>query len=272
MVYPYIQKTYDSYRNRRNKQMEYVAEKKGLLNANHIKLIAIIAMTLDHGIDLLFPSFPIEPIPMMVHLLGRVTAPIMWFFVCEGFFYTRNLKKYMLRMLVFAIISHFAYCFAFGMNPIPLSTSIFNQTSVMWALFLGIVVLWVKYKAVNLKLWQKTLITVAAIILAFPADWSCIAVLSIVEMYAGRGNLKEQMKFIIIYVACYALVSFFFVSKGYAIVQIGIILVYPILKQYNGERGKAKWMKWFFYIYYPLHLLIIGLIRYYYMGNAVLLF
>ena len=110
------------------------------------------------------------------------------------------------------------------------------------------------------------------ILLAFPADWSCIAVLAIIDMYARRGNLKEQMKSIIVYVVCYAVVSFFFVSKGYALVQIGVLLIYPILKQYNGQRGKAGWMKWFFYLYYPVHLLLIGLIRMLYFGNVSLLF
>lgn len=75
--------------------MEKVAEKNKILNANHIKLIAIIAMTIDHASDLFFPGFPIEPAAIGLHLIGRVTAPIMWFFVCEGFYYTKNIKKYM---------------------------------------------------------------------------------------------------------------------------------------------------------------------------------
>lgn len=69
-------------------------DKKCVLNANHIKLIAIIAMTIDHASDLFFPGFPIEPVVIGLHLIGRVTAPIMWFFVCEGFYYTKNVKKY----------------------------------------------------------------------------------------------------------------------------------------------------------------------------------
>ena len=70
------------------------------LNTNHLKMIAIIAMTVDHAADLLYPGFPTEPIPLLLHTVGRLTAPIMWFFICEGFFYTGNLRKYMLRMLI----------------------------------------------------------------------------------------------------------------------------------------------------------------------------
>jgi hypothetical protein len=244
---------------------------KGILNSNHLKLIAIIVMTIDHATDLFFPGFPIKAFPIGLHILGRLAAPIMWFFVCEGFYYTRDVKKYMLRMFIFAVVSHFAYCFAFGINPIPLSTGIFNQTSVMWPLFIAVLVLWLKFKVDNIEKWKKDLIMFGLIMSAFPADWSSIAVLAIVGMYKQRGNVKGQMLKIIQCVFLYALVSFFFVSKGYALVQIGILLVYPVLKLYNGERGKIKWMRWLFYVYYPLHLIIIGLIRVYgfHLGSII---
>lgn len=99
------------------------------LNANHLKLIAITAMTIDHVSDLIYPGFPAEQGAMALHIVGRLAAPIMWFFVCEGYYYTHDVKRYLLRMGSFAVISHFAYCFAFGINPIPFSTGIFNQTT-----------------------------------------------------------------------------------------------------------------------------------------------
>ena len=71
------------------------------LNANHVKLIAIIAMTIDHVCDLIYPGFPAEPGVMALHIVGRLTAPIMWFFVCEGYYYTHDVKRYMLRMGIF---------------------------------------------------------------------------------------------------------------------------------------------------------------------------
>ena len=103
---------------------------------------------------------------------------------------------------------------------------------------------------------------------AFPADWSCIAVLAILGMYSVRGHLEKQMIKMTGWALCYALVSYFFVSKVYAIELIGVLLVYPVLKLYNGERGKAKWMKLFFYLFYPLHLITIGIIRLLIYGNV----
>lgn len=66
--------------------------KKGL-NSNQIKLIAIIAMTIDHVTWLLFPGCQKIWWVMLLHAIGRLTAPIMWFFITEGFHYTRDWKK-----------------------------------------------------------------------------------------------------------------------------------------------------------------------------------
>ncbi len=120
----------------------------------------------------------------------------------------------------------------------------------------------------NWKRWQKILIQTILILSAFPANWSCIAILAIHAMYRERGNLERQILKMSGWVILYGIVSFFFVSRIYAIELIGVLMVYPVLKLYNGERGKAKWMKWFFYVYYPLHLIIIGIIRLIVYGNV----
>ena len=175
-------------------------------------------------------------------------------------------------MGIFAAISHFAYCFAFGINPIPFSTGIFNQTSVMYPLFIAVLVLWMQDHDWPTRNWVKNILIFILIWSAFPADWSCIAVLAILGMYKKRGNLNAQMEEILLYAALYAVVSFFFVSKAYALVQIGVLLVYPVLTLYNGEKGKADWMKWFFYLYYPIHLFFIGALRICIYGDVGLLF
>ena len=246
-------------------------EKK--LNSNHLKIIAIIAMTLDHMADLFYPNMPNSIVSNILHIIGRLTAPIMFFFICEGFYYTKNLGKYIKRLFLFAIISHFAYCFAFGINYIPFSTGdIFNQTSIMWTLAWSVVALYVVYGDTKRKEWMKWVLVILINIVTFSADWSSIAVMIIIFMYKDRGNLKKQMKSLMLWTSIYALVSFIFVNKNYGIIQLFVILVYPLLKMYNGERGNIKWMKWFFYLYYPLHLIIIGIVRVMMYGNVALLF
>ncbi len=94
------------------------AREKGL-NANQLKLIAIAAMTLDHLIWTLYPGYSTEWFVILFHITGRLTAPIMWFFIAEGYHYTHDIKKYAARLFLLTVISHFAYNFCFGIPFIP---------------------------------------------------------------------------------------------------------------------------------------------------------
>ena len=232
--------------------------KKRGLNSNQIKMIAIIAMTVDHVTWLLFPGCQKIWWVILLHIIGRLTAPIMWFFISEGFHYTRNVKKYITRLFVFAVISHFAYNFAGGIPFIP--NGFFNMTSVMWSLAWS-VVLMVIFTTQRLPQWAKIVLTACICLITFPSDWSTIAAMCPVFLYLNRGNFRKQSVTLLIWTAIYAAVYFIFLDKVYGVLQMFTLLSLPILKQYNGERGKWKGMKWFFYIYYPAHLFIIGIIR-----------
>ena len=236
------------------------------LNSNALKFIAIIAMTIDHVVCVMFPNYPTDWWIIGLHMIGRITAPIMWFFIAEGYHHTRNLKKYAVRLFVFALISHFAYNFAFGIPFIPFQTSVFNQTSVIWSLAWGLVALAIS-DSDTLKLWQKTALIVVICTVTFCSDWSCIAVLAIVGIGSHRGDFKRQMTEMMIYVFFYALVYFIFINKIYGVVQMFVALSIPLLRAYNGERGKWRGMKWFFYLYYPAHLVLCGIIRILLHGN-----
>ncbi len=230
------------------------------LNGNQLKIIAMIAMTADHLTSVLFPNYPTDWWILVLHVIGRLAAPIFWFFVAEGYHYTHNWKKYAGRLLVFAIIGHFSYNFAFGIPFIPFQTSVFNQTSVIWALFWGLIALVVN-DSVRLRQWQKSLLILGITAITFCADWSSIAVLAILQMGINRGNFKKQMTKMMILVSIYAAVYVIFINPVYGIIQLFVALTIPLLKMYNGERGRWNGMKWFFYAYYPLHLVVCGLIR-----------
>ncbi|MGN0107298.1 MAG: TraX family protein [Hominilimicola sp.] len=236
------------------------------LNSNALKFIAIIAMTIDHLVCVVFPDYPTDWWIIALHMIGRITAPIMWFFIAEGYHHTHNLKKYAVRLFVFALISHFAYNFAFGIPFIPFQTSVFNQTSVIWSLAWGLVALAIS-DSDTLKQWQKIALIFIICAVTFCSDWSCIAVLAIVGIGSHRGDFKRQMTEMMIYVFFYALVYFLFINKIYGVLQMFAALSMPILKAYNGERGNWKGMKWFFYLYYPAHLVLCGIIRILLHGN-----
>lgn len=239
--------------------MQNINEEKGL-NANQLKLIAILAMTLDHLTWTLFPGYSTEWYVILFHIIGRLTAPIMWFFIAEGFHYTHDIKKYAIRLFVLAAISHFTYNFCFGMSPVPFQTTVFNQTGVVWSLAWGLVLLYI-YEEKQWQLWQKVLITIVICLVTFPSDWSCIATMAILAIGTNRGNFKKQMAHMMLWTAMYAIVYFIFIDKVYAIIQLGTCLTIPFLYFYNGKRGSFKGMGKLFYIYYPLHLVICGIIR-----------
>lgn len=237
------------------------------LNGNQLKAIAMIAMTADHLTSVLFPSYPTDWWILLIHIFGRLAAPIFWFFVAEGYHYTRNWKKYAGRLFLFAVVGHFSYNFAFGIPFIPFKTSVFNQTSVIWALFWGLIALVVNDSS-TLKQWQKNLLILGIAIVTFCADWSSIAVLAILHIGANRGNFKKQMTKMMLVVSMYAAVYIIFINPVYGIIQMFVALTIPLLHMYNGQRGHWKGMKWFFYLYYPLHLVVCGLIRIALHGNT----
>jgi len=244
---------------------------KKTLNANQIKLIAIIAMTIDHLTWTFFPGTQAVWYVFCLHIIGRLTAPIMWFFIAEGCHYTHDRKQYVGRLFLFAVISHFAYDFAFGIPFLPLSTGVFNQTGVMWSLAWA-AVLSLLCQSDKVPQWGKILAIIVICLITFPSDWSCIAVMCPFFLFSHRGQFKKQAMDIALWTFIYALVYFLFLDKLYGVLQMFTFLTIPILSRYNGERGSWKGMKWFFYIYYPAHLVVIGLIRIALHGNIPLIF
>lgn len=243
--------------------------KQGTFNSNIIKLIAILAMTIDHIAWAVYPGYPREIVPLLMHLIGRITCPVMCFFIAEGFHYTKNINKYTARLFGFSVISHFCYIFASTefvdwKSFLPFYYgNLLNQTSVMWSLAWGLVML----RVVNSKKTGnagKILLIVLICIISFPSDWSCVASLCVLAFGTNRGAWKNQTFWLIFYVAIYATVYFFAIDPVYGLQQMGVVLAIPVIRQYNGQRGKNpavnRVVKWLFYIYYPLHLFVIGLL------------
>lgn len=243
---------------------------KATLNSNTLKILAVIAMTADHIAWLAYPGYSTEPLPLLLHIIGRLTCPIMCYFVAEGFHHTKNIGKYTARLFLFALLSHFPYVLASGSfvdlgSFIPFYYGgVLNQTGVMWALAWGLVMLRVAYSE-KLGNPAKALLVILICLVALPSDWSCIASLCILAFGTNRGNFKVQMLWMLFYVAIYSTVYFFALDRVYGVLQMAVALAIPLLASYNNERGKSpklnRLLKWAFYLYYPLHLLVLGLIR-----------
>ena len=240
------------------------------LCGNELKLLAILAMTVDHIAWTLFPGYSMHPLALLMHAIGRLTCPIMCYFIAEGYHYTSSRKKYALRLLLLAVVSHFAYVlasndFAGWRSFIPFANgSELNQTSVAWPLLGGLMMLWVN-DCERLKAPAKVACILGICALTFPSDWSCIASLCILSIGTNRGNGKKQLAWCAFYIAIYAAVYFFALDRVYGLLQLCTVLSVPLLRLYNGRRGRNervnRIMKRLFYVYYPLHLFVIGLIQ-----------
>ena len=107
------------------------------LCGNELKLLAILAMTVDHIAWSLFPGYSMHPLALLMHAIGRLTCPIMCYFIAEGYYYTKSFQKYALRLFLLAIVSHFSYQFSLSaatsagasFSPLPMETSLTRRAS-----------------------------------------------------------------------------------------------------------------------------------------------
>lgn len=230
----------------------------GGLPAVTLKWIAIAAMLIDHIAWAFIPtrSFPGQ----VMHIIGRLTAPIMCFFLAEGYHYTHNIQKYAQRLFLFALFSHIPFVY------FELGTLFsFTPFNVLYSLWFGLLGIWAWDKVKNRTLC--TLIILGLCLMSLKADWPVFDVLVPICFYKYRGNLAMQAKCLSIAAACiaayYTIPAFLNGQPFYAqFFQFGVLLSIPILAAYNGTSGvRSHFDKWFFYIFYPAHLLLLALLK-----------
>lgn len=223
-----------------------------MLSGNTIKMIAVIAMVIDHFAWAFVPTESIAG--MLCHSIGRITAPVMCYFIAEGNHYTKNRKRYIGRLVIFALISHIPYnLYATSGNPDWI------QTSMIFTLLCGLLALMLYQSKVNVVVkWIGILMLMAATVYA---DWSIWGVLFVLVFGMTYGNFKKQV--IAFLCAASSLFIFLVVSYGFNIYTalpnlVGPLLAVLCLSCYNGTKGGGRYSKWFFYIVYPTQFLVIG--------------
>lgn len=220
--------------------------KKLGLNNNQLKIIAMITMIIDHIGVAFFPGVAI------FRILGRISFPIFAYMIAEGCRYTQNRKKYLGIILSMAILFQVFY-FVF-MN--DLYQCIFVTFSLSIATIFSIDSFINNKKVSNRILMVLTLVLVVFVgIIApilfekygFHIDYGTFGIALPILIYFAPTKL---FKLIFATVLIISMAIFSSALQWWALLSI------PFLALYNGERGKAK-MKYFFYIFYPVHLVII---------------
>lgn len=234
------------------------------LNRNQLKYLVIITMLIDHIAWAFVPTASV--LGQVMHFIGRLTGPTMAFFVAEGYRYTRDVKKYSLRLGVFALLSWFPYVyFEYGTLPIVIQNgavvAFHPQFGVIYTLLLGLLAIWLWDKG-KCSYTLKLLGVFGLCMLSVFGDWPIFNVLYCMFFYIYRDNPKAKWTaFCWITAVCCMFVLF---AKPWwaGLFQFGIFMV-PLFIQfcYNGESGSKKaFHKWFFYVFYPVHLLVLGVL------------
>lgn len=244
---------------------------KKFLTGSALKIIAVIAMVLDHfgqiilknGIILNAPysAFSDRQFELLLqaadlcHIIGRIAFPIFCFLLVEGFLHTRNLKKYAWNLAAFAILSEPVYDFANAGTIFSLA-----QQNVLFSLLLGLIVLMLLQK------YEKSVLAVLGIVCAGAVlSYFCkldgwyygIGLIAVFYLFRSRPAIQYVLALTVMYLSGldFSLSGIF---DPYFITAAASLL---LISRYNGTRGLR--MKYFFYVFYPAHLLLFSLINIY---------
>lgn len=222
------------------------------MSRRDLKLFAVISMLFDHIAWLFISTTP--PLGIIIHFFGRTSFPIFAFFIAEGYYKTKDLKKYFLRLILLTIVS--AYPFYLAFNHLYI-------TSVMLTLLLGLTAIHVYNKEKLIEV--KFIYLFFLVILGTFSDWGLLGV-SLILLLGIFHNKKMAQTSILFLFATYHVLNNLFISNlvnefSYVIMYLGLYLGTFLIFLYNGENKEPKLLSKFIYWFYPLHLLILGLIN-----------
>ena len=221
------------------------------MNRNQLKYIAAFAMLIDHLAWAFVPTAGMAGQAM--HFIGRLADPVMAFFVAEGYLHTRSVKNYARRLFLFALISQLPYSLFRRACALP------PGLNVIYTLLLGLLAVWL-WDACGWKPVQKVLAVFALCILSLPGDWSFMNVLWPLCFFVFRGNAREKWLSYWILAALYAGCMIMWQGTE-ALFFLGLLCAPLVLRRCSGAPGSgASFHRWFFYLFYPGHLLLISLL------------
>lgn len=244
------------------------AHKRKGIPGSTLKIVAIVCMFIDHFAAIILNDYvitllsqsnydtnlithePVYIIMMVMRCIGRLGFPLFCFLLIEGFTHTRNKVKYASRLFLFALISEIPFDYAFNGKILE-----FGYQNVFFTLFIGLITL-MAYEQIEIKLHDKKipcmllqfLVIVCGVLLGelLITDYSAFGVITIVVMYYFHKDKRIETL-----AGCAALTVMNFI-------EVFAFAIYPLTSRYNGQRGLN--MKYFFYAFYPAHILLLALI------------
>lgn len=222
-------------------------KKYQILDGTALKLIAMLSMVIDHVGDIFFPEL------LWLRAIGRLAMPIFAFFVAEGCAHTRDKKKYLLRMGLFALISEIPFDLAFD-GRLGLS-----HQNIMLTFFLAILALMLydrlrggeeRAGAGRTALGVLAVAAVAVVSLLLAADYTVFGVIAVFLFYALRRRHPLVRSGVGVAFLALTRTMGYYAATGLSFIPLAL---------YNGKRGRG--LKWLFYAFYPGHLLLLYAIK-----------
>ena len=224
-----------------------------IFNGAQLKYLAFVSMLIDHVNNALVTPM-LNGEGFLLHLsnlfsvLGRIAFPLFVFFIVEGFFKTRSRKRYLTTLLIFGVISEVPF-------DMFTSKTFFAPywNNMMFTLALCLVTIWLidslKEKLANRVIWYVVSIILVILFgllamgLSLDYDYHAILVAYLFYIFYDKPLLGAGLGYLSIIKEVYSFLGF------------------AMTLTYNGQRGKQY--KWLNYAFYPVHILILGILRFY---------
>lgn len=236
------------------------------IRSTGLHILAMGLMLCDHSWAMLFPSAE------WLTCVGRIAFPIFAFMIVEGFFHTHNLRRYLLRLLIWALVSEIPFDLMYASTPFfP-----YHQ-NVLWTFLLSLLIISLIEKC---RLRLKPVLTVlisaglaaAGFLIGYMTmvDYYGIGVLTVLTFYAFRRRTwtNRLLQFLCLYVLNVKLLGGYYYEIsvfGFTIeiVQQGLALFALIpIWLYQGKQGfRSKAFQYFCYAFYPAHMLLLFVVR-----------
>lgn len=214
-----------------------------------LKIIAVICMLCDHFGDAIIKPFS------FFNVIGRIAFPIFAFQITEGYIHTKDLKKYFKRLIIFAILSQIPFMLFLSTFTSPFTLNIF------FTLLLGLLSIYIYNKIPN-----KFLSIVIGIIISILAeiinvDYGAWGVIIIMIFYIFKD--KKVIMSLLYILSCFIKYLPYLLKYNFHYIYLLLLFctafsIFFIIA-YNGKQGKK--IKYFLYIFYPLHMLILYFIN-----------
>lgn len=203
------------------------------LTSFQLKLLAICSMLIDHTGAVLFPELPV------LRYIGRLAFPIFCFLLTEGYVHTRDVKKYLLRLAVFAAVSELPFDLAlYGGQELTAHQNVF------FTLFIGLGMIYLMDREQEVPMRIGSLVLAMWLAEFLHTDYGARGVLLIAVFWLFRDQKALRL----------LLGAGWNLLWGSVIQYAGMLAMLPAAL-YNGEKGRS--MKYFFYLFYPVHLIVL---------------